>query len=129
MQGARWWLVCYDVRESGRLRRTARHMEGYGQRVQYSVFRCWLTPRSMERLRWELTELLTPEDDVLFIPLCSTCVLGMRTTHGDAAGPGWPSEAEGHQIVRTGESWIEGRRALPPSEMLEVSCPWQVTVL
>ncbi len=52
MQGARWWLVCYDVRESQAVcGRTARHMEGYGERVQYSVFRCWLTPRRMEQLQ------------------------------------------------------------------------------
>ena len=49
MQGARWWLVCYDVRDAKRLRKTAKHMEGYGERMQYSVFRCWLTPREMER--------------------------------------------------------------------------------
>ena len=73
MQGARWWLVCYDVRDPARLRRTARHMEGYGERVQYSVFRCWMTPRQMEQLRWELTELLAGDDDVLLIPICTGC--------------------------------------------------------
>jgi CRISPR-associated protein Cas2 len=88
MQGARWWLVCYDVRDPERLRKAAKHLEGYGERMQYSVFRCWLTRREMERLRWELTELLEPEDDVLLIPLCGTCVEGIETTHreGDEAG-------------------------------------------
>ena len=76
MQGTHWWLVCYDVRDPKRLRKAAKHMEGYGERMQYSVFRCWLNPRSMEQLRWELTEILMPEDDVLFIPLCSSCVHG-----------------------------------------------------
>jgi CRISPR-associated protein Cas2 len=99
MQGTHWWLVCYDVRDAKRLRKAAKHMEGYGERMQYSVFRCWLNPRSMEELRWELTELLTAEDDVLFIPLCSDCVSGMRTTHGGAQGPCWPPEPEGHRIV------------------------------
>jgi CRISPR-associated protein Cas2 len=99
MQGTHWWLICYDVRDKKRLRKTAKHMEGYGERMQYSVFRCWLTVRGMEQLRWELTEILAPEDDVLFIPLCSGCVLGMRTTHAGAGGPNWPSEPEGHQIV------------------------------
>src|SRR5947209_14694556 len=99
MQGARWWLVCYDVRDPVRLRKAARHLEGYGQRMQYSVFRCWLTVRQMEKLRWELTELLAAEDDVLLIPLCEGCVAGMRTTHATAAGPVWPREPEGHRIV------------------------------
>src|SRR5436305_13827713 len=68
MQGAHWWLACYDVRDPDRLRKAAKHMEGYGERMQYSVFRCWLTRLEMERLRWELTELLASEDDVLLIP-------------------------------------------------------------
>jgi CRISPR-associated endonuclease Cas2 len=38
VQGAKWWLVCYDVRDPERLRRAAKHMEGYGERMQYSVF-------------------------------------------------------------------------------------------
>jgi CRISPR-associated protein Cas2 len=99
MQGAKWWLVCYDVHDPGRLRKTARHMEGYGERMQYSVFRCWMTPRQMQQLRWELTELLAPEDDVLIIPLCGSCVAGMQTTHSAARGAQWPGEPEGHRIV------------------------------
>lgn len=99
MNGARWWLVCYDVREPKRLRKTAKHMEGYGERVQYSVFRCWMTQREMERLRWELTKLLQPEDDVLLIPICTRCVAGMRVTHAASKRPDWPDEPEGHSIA------------------------------
>ena len=99
MQGARWWLVCYDVRDDKRLRRTARHMEGYGERVQYSVFRCWMTPRQMECLRWELTEMLTPEDDVLLIPLCSSCAEGIRGTQHDGQSRQWPEEPPSFTIA------------------------------
>jgi CRISPR-associated protein Cas2 len=99
MQGAHWWLVCYDVRDPERLRKAARHLEGYGERVQYSVFRCWLTPRQTQQLRWELTELLAAEDDVLLIPLCGSCVARMQTLGATDRGPVWPGEPEGHQIV------------------------------
>jgi CRISPR-associated protein Cas2 len=99
MQGARWWLVCYDVRDAKRLRKAAKHLEGYGERMQYSVFRCWLTVRQMQQLRWELTELLTAEDDVLLIPLCSGCVAGMQGTHLETEPPLWPKGPEGHRIV------------------------------
>ena len=68
-------------------------MEGYGERMQYSVFRCWMTRREMERLRWELTELLAPEDDVLLIPLCGSCVAGIVGIHGRDARPDWPEAA------------------------------------
>jgi CRISPR-associated protein Cas2 len=99
VQGSRWWLVCYDVRDPKRLRRTAKHLEGYGGRVQYSVFRCWLSPSGVQRLRWELTEMLTPEDDVIFIPLCSRCAGGISVTHAATKRPDWPEEPPGHQVV------------------------------
>lgn len=99
MQGASWWLVCYDVRDPTRLRQCARHMEGYGERMQYSIFRCWLTIQGMERLRWELTELLTADDDILLIPLCTRCVARIQSTHSAAKEPNWPGQPEGHRIA------------------------------
>ncbi len=99
MQGAHWWLICYDVRDPDRLRKAAKHLEGYGQRMQYSVFRCWLTLLEMERLRWELTELLTPEDDVLLIPLCSACVAGIQGTHTPDVPPSWPAAPARHLVL------------------------------
>ncbi len=99
MHDSKWWLVCYDVRDPKRLRATAKHLEGYGERVQYSVFRCWLTARRVERLRWELTERLKPEDSVLFIPLCARCVEGMEVTHAVTNNPNWPAAPETHRII------------------------------
>lgn len=99
MSGSRWYLVCYDVRDPKRLRKTAKHMEGYGERMQYSVFRCWMTSRQMECLRWELTDILAPADDVLVIPLCDRCVDGIKCTHTATKQPDWPPEPAGHKIV------------------------------
>jgi CRISPR-associated protein Cas2 len=99
MSDARWWLVSYDVRDDKRLRRCARHMEGYGHRVQYSVFRCWMTAREAERLRWELTELLDREDEVLLIPLCGGCVACIVGIHGSDRPPEWTEQPPRHRIV------------------------------
>ncbi len=99
MVGAKWWLVSYDVRDPARLRRAAKVLEGTGRRIQYSVFRCWLNPTQMQRLRWELTDVLAPEDDVLMIPLCARCVEGMETTHTASNVPDWPESPESYDIV------------------------------
>jgi CRISPR-associated protein Cas2 len=99
MSDTKWWLVCYDVHDPARLRKCAKHMEGYGERVQYSVFRCWMSKLEVERLRWELTELLESEDDVMLIPLCSSCVGGIVGIHGSDRPPEWPGEPPRHQIV------------------------------
>ena len=96
MQGARWWLVCYDVHDPERLRKAAHHLEGYGERMQYSVFRCWLTRLEMERLRWELTELLARPDvhkkgwlsQLWFVHAGSTAGMFSAIIPGWIAGPG-----------------------------------------
>ena len=99
MIDAKWWLVCYDVRDPKRLRRAATLLEGSGQRVQYSIFRCWMTPAQMQELRWELTRVLDSADELLMIPLCPRCVAGMQTTHTSRNDPDWPSQPEGYRIV------------------------------
>src|ERR1700733_6753664 len=96
---SKWYLVCYDVRDAKRLRKTAKHLEGYGTRVQYSIFRCWLSHEQMQRLRWELTNKLKPEDDVLFIPLCSRCVEGLELAHSAPKQANGRQAAHSHKIV------------------------------
>lgn len=69
----RWHLVGYDVRDAKRLRKVAKCLEGYGERVQYSLFRCRLDATSREKLRFELAEIMENEDDLLIVPLCDGC--------------------------------------------------------
>lgn len=83
-----WHLVAYDVRDDRRLRQTARVLEGYGERVQLSVFRCRLTKTELERLRWELAKVLEPADDLLIIPLCDRCAAAIRQRRGQS----WDAE-------------------------------------
>jgi len=64
------YLVCYDVRDDKRLRRVYKIMRGFGDHIQYSVFRCVLSPRQFEQLRQRLLEVVNcDEDQVLPIPL------------------------------------------------------------
>lgn len=63
-------LVSYDVRtEDGdgrrRLRRIAKACQDYGQRVQFSVFECEVTPAQWTALRARLLELMEPTQDSL----------------------------------------------------------------
>jgi CRISPR-associated protein Cas2 len=44
-------LIAYDIAEPRRLRQVIKLMEGFGERLQYSVFLCDLNP--IERLNWE----------------------------------------------------------------------------
>jgi CRISPR-associated protein Cas2 len=63
-------LVTYDVSTETRagrrrLRRVAKACEGYGQRVQKSVFECALTEVQFERLVQRLVGLIEPAEDSL----------------------------------------------------------------
>jgi|ERR1700722_4703898 len=97
---SKWYLICYDVRNAKRLRRVAKHLEGYGTRLQYSIFRCYLSYEQTQKLRWELTQdFVAKEDDVMFIPLCSRCVAGLEVTHAATKKPEWPAAPESYRIV------------------------------
>jgi CRISPR-associated protein Cas2 len=68
-----WHLVAYDVREPKRLRQVAKKLEGYGTRIQYSIFRCRVDRATLEKLHWELNQIMEPEDDLLVMPICAQC--------------------------------------------------------
>lgn len=44
-------VVSYDIKNDKRRRKVMKLMEGYGERVQYSVFECHLQPRNIVKPR------------------------------------------------------------------------------
>jgi CRISPR-associated protein Cas2 len=73
VENKQWYVISYDITEPKRWRVVYKRLNGYGQRLQYSIFRCRLTTRQLERLRWELEKDLTDEDSLLIIGLCDSC--------------------------------------------------------
>lgn len=74
-------LVAYDIGHPKRLKRVAAVLEGYGTRVQRSVFECDLDAATLARLREELIPLVHRRNDRLrFYRLCPSCV-----RHGSGA--------------------------------------------
>ena len=64
------YLVSYDIANPKRLRRVAKTMEGFGVRLQYSVFECPLDDLRLAELKTELHPILKhDEDQVLFVSL------------------------------------------------------------
>ncbi len=63
-------LVTYDVNTEtkegrSRLAKVAKACENWGQRVQYSVFECWLDWAQWERLKATLIDLIDKDKDSL----------------------------------------------------------------
>jgi len=57
-------VVSYDIPSNRRRYKVMKTMEGFGTRVQYSVFECRLKPREIDDLRKRLKKLIGKEDSV-----------------------------------------------------------------
>jgi CRISPR-associated protein Cas2 len=91
-----WHLVAYDVRDDQRLRRVAKLMEGYGSRVQFSVFRCRLTTKMRAEMLWRLDQIMDDADSLLVIPLCDDCA-GTIVERGEIRE--WPVQKPEHLVL------------------------------
>lgn len=64
------YLVCYDVADDKRLRKTYKKMCGFGDPLQYSVFRCELSPTERQLVKEALWSILNwNEDRVILVDL------------------------------------------------------------
>lgn len=62
------FVVTYDICDPKRLRQVFRILKGFGLHLQYSVFRCDLTPMALAQLKSILREAIDfSEDKVLFV--------------------------------------------------------------
>jgi CRISPR-associated protein Cas2 len=68
--GMSHWVVSYDIPNDKRRRQVSKVLEGYRQRVQFSVFECELDETKCDRLEKQLRQQIDEdEDDVRFYPL------------------------------------------------------------
>lgn len=89
------FLVTYDIPHDGRRLKVATVLEGYGQRVQFSVFEVWVTDAMRRELERALEALIDEtEDSVRLYRLCAACQ-GRVTV----LGQGTPPEAPGVLII------------------------------
>lgn len=64
------YLVVYDIPCNKRRKKVANLLEGYGQRVQYSVFECVLQVKQYEQLCSRLKKRINEaEDNIRLYPL------------------------------------------------------------
>lgn len=59
-------VVSYDIVSDRRRRKVMKALEGFGMRVQYSVFECLLTAAQMVEMQRKLKKLVGSDDSVRF---------------------------------------------------------------
>lgn len=68
MNGDAWvYLVTYDISDKKRLREVYNTMRGFGEHLQYSVFRCVLTDRRHAMLHDKLGRILNHAEDQVLV--------------------------------------------------------------
>ena len=92
-------LVAYDIgtiskEGERRLAKVAAICERYGERVQYSLFECRVSPANLEIFKGELLDVIEPSKDTVFIYHFDGSIASVRITLGRKA------------IERPGGPWI-----------------------
>ncbi len=90
-----YYLICYDIRDPKRWRKAYKLLKGYGENIQFSIFRVRLNQRDREQLRWKLEQILAQEDSLLIAGLCQRCVQRIEACNRPEA---WEVEHDLHEI-------------------------------
>ena len=81
------YLIAYDVRHPGRLKKLAKIAQDYGIRMQKSIFEAELLPSELQSMMSRMKNIINPaEDGIKIFRLCQSCE-AKRT----GAGRGKPS--------------------------------------
>ncbi len=77
-------LVVYDIPNDKRRTKLSNFLEGYGRRVQFSVFECFLSLEEMRQLFVKAKKLVEPsEDNVRFYWISEEAVSRVLTIGGE----------------------------------------------
>lgn len=78
-----FYIIVYDIPDDKRRKKVSDLLEGYGKRVQYSVFECILTQAKYDELRQRLRKRIKPtEDSVRFYPISKHTLTQVETWGG-----------------------------------------------
>lgn len=79
MPDERFYTIVYDIPDDSRRVKVADVLKSFGERVQLSVFECWLAPGQLQQLKQLLQKKLElSQDSVRIYPIGGTVeVLGL----------------------------------------------------
>ncbi|CAH1191534.1 CRISPR-associated endoribonuclease Cas2 1 [Candidatus Nitrotoga sp. BS] len=64
-------MICYDIADDRRRNKVARLLQGWGKRVQESLFECYITARQQRQIIRDIASLIDAEQDkVRYYALC-----------------------------------------------------------
>lgn len=61
------YVISYDICKDRRRNKVSKVLEGFGQRVQYSIFECYLNNTQLQILKTKLLKLINYNEDSIII--------------------------------------------------------------
>ncbi len=89
-------IICYDVVIDKRRTKVMKLLKGYGTRVQYSVFECYLSSQELTKLGRQLRKLIDPKTDSVRCYRLDT----LAVQRIQIVGIGQVTADEGYYLVR-----------------------------
>jgi CRISPR-associated protein Cas2 len=69
------YLICYDIEDDKRRKKISDLLEGYGIRVNYSVFEFYLSKKELDEIINEAKKILDKKNDSFRVyRVCESCV-------------------------------------------------------
>jgi len=68
------YVICYDIEDDKVRKKISDLLEGYGVRVNFSVFEADLNKKELELLRNQIKKFISKKDSVRFYHLCKNCI-------------------------------------------------------
>ena len=82
------YVICYDIPDDKRRTKVAKCLDGFGDRIQWSVFEAVMDHALIDKLIAKVQDLIDPdEDQVRIYALCAACAKRVRTLGAVAPGP------------------------------------------
>lgn len=88
------YLISYDIPDDKQRLKTSHLLEGYGERVQYSVFEVWTTAEELQKLRARLKPRVEEGGNIRIYRLCASC-----RAEREVLGEGEPTEEADLYVV------------------------------
>lgn len=71
----RYIVVAYDITDDRRREKICSIISHYGNRVNYSVFECFLKDKEIQKLKKKIEKYLKKDEDIiLYYYLCKDCL-------------------------------------------------------
>ncbi len=67
------YIITYDIPDNKQRLKVSAFLEGFGERVQESVFECKLPSKNISKLVKELANLIDEDGNIRIYPVCGDC--------------------------------------------------------